>query len=138
MSLKQSYFQIKNSKVLHETKNNETLIINLENGYYYSLESIGSYIWSLLLQQVSKEEIVNQISNRYQVNNNSVANDVQEIIAQICSENILIPSDTPLSDSVCKFEGLEPTLTKYEKPMLNKFTDMEALLLADPIHEFSS
>jgi len=42
------YFSVKKPDVVHETIDGETVIVNLENGIYYSLRNSGVDMWNLL------------------------------------------------------------------------------------------
>ena len=64
----------------------------------------------------------------------------QELIKQLQQEELVIPIDDKLADSLLPQNWKEQITAKESKavfnaPVLNKYTDMQDLLLLDPIHE---
>lgn len=124
--------------VTHETIDGEAVIINLDSGNYYSLVEAGSYIWGLIDKGASATELQNQVLETYQGNVSEVDRGVQELLAQLQQENLIVPVNGAA-------EAIEPASTtssnnNHEKPLfsapsLNKFSDMQELLLLDPIHD---
>ena len=45
---KSLHFRINNPKVIHETIDGETVIVNLDSGNYYSLDATGADIWEYM------------------------------------------------------------------------------------------
>jgi hypothetical protein len=45
----------------------ETVILNLEDGVYYGLNSVGTHIWTLLQEDRSVEELHRQLVKTYDI-----------------------------------------------------------------------
>ena len=118
-------------KILSETIEDETLVINLETGSYYSLTASGSRAWQLLLGGYSVDELSALCTAENPANRETVCDELQRFVAALCSEGLLSPCGETAPD------GREPQvpLPSFSTPTFTKYTDMEALLLADPIHE---
>ncbi len=46
---KPDHYQVKSSNIIHETIDNEVVIVNLEKGYYYSMRNTAAEIWTNIL-----------------------------------------------------------------------------------------
>lgn len=130
-------FRVNTPTVTHETIDGEAVIINLDSGNYYSLVDVGSFIWGLIETGASAREVQNLVLQSYQGNPMDIGRGVQELLAQLQQENLIVPVDgaeTPTLDQA------RPSNNSHEKPsfnppLLNKYSDMQELLLLDPIHD---
>ena len=123
--------------VTHETIDGEAVIINLDSGNYYSLVDVGSFIWGLIDKGASASEVQNVILDTYQGDAGDVAQGVQHLLAELQQENLIVPIDVA---GDIDFTKAAPSNNKHEKPSfnppsLNKYSDMQELLLLDPIHD---
>ncbi len=123
------------AKILWECVDTSTLVINLENGSYYSLEQSASILWKLLLAGYSPNQIAEQASIKYDLDRQSTLGEILQWCESLILEGLMI-SDSQQSGASLTLAEL--VLTEYVKPELKKYTDLETLLLADPIHEFQS
>jgi hypothetical protein len=129
-------FRVNTPTVTHETIDGEAVIINLDSGNYYSLVEAGSFIWSLVERGASTSEVQQVVQQTYQGNATEIDRGVQELLAQLQQENLILPVDG--ADDVAELNL--PAQNGHEKPSfsaptLNKFSDMQELLLLDPIHD---
>ncbi len=132
--------RINTSRVSHETINGETLIINLESGNYYSLLGTGAEIWSFVERGASVGAIVDAIGRLYGGDRAEIEQAVGRFVAELQSEGLI-----GYDESIAPGPTAEPDLVNqrtgngerhaFEAPVLNKYTDIQDLLLLDPIHE---
>jgi hypothetical protein len=129
-------FKINVPKVVHETIEGEVVIVNLEGGDYYSLVTTGADIWEGIAKGLSRGEIVAEMIASYDSNHETIENAVNNLIAQLQSEN-LISGDGENSSFINQDKSTNQSSQKlkFEPPTLNKYTDMEELLALDPIHD---
>jgi hypothetical protein len=67
----------------------ETILLNLENGEYYSLNQLGSKIWKIIGTDKKVKEIAAIISKEYTVNYARVIQDTINFIKQLSKHNLL-------------------------------------------------
>lgn len=133
-------FRVNTPTVTHETIDGEAVIINLDSGNYYSLVETGSFIWDLLERGASASEVQDLLQQTYQGSATDIDQGVQELLAQLQQENLIVPVDgTPTTDSAELHQDMHSS-NDHEKPLfsapsLNKYSDMQELLLLDPIHD---
>jgi Coenzyme PQQ synthesis protein D (PqqD) len=130
-------FRVNTPTVTHETIDGEAVIINLDSGNYYSLVEAGSFIWELVEKGASASELQELVLQTYQANANDVDRGVQELLDQLQQENLIVPVDAAqafdLTEALPSNNGHEKP--SFNPPLLHKYSDMQELLLLDPIHD---
>ena len=131
-------FRVNTPTVTHETIDGEAVIINLDSGNYYSLVDVGSFVWGLIEKGASASELRNVVLQSYQGNDSDVDRGVEELLAQLQQENLIVPVDGTGALDLAQLEL--PSNNGHEKPsfnppLLHKYSDMQELLLLDPIHD---
>ena len=131
-------FRVNTPTVTHETIDGEAVIINLDSGNYYSLVDVGSFIWGLVENGASANEVQNRVLQTYQGTPSDIDRGVQELLAQLQEENLIVPVNGAAEAPDLTVVG--PSSDHLEKPSFNppslqKYSDMQELLLLDPIHD---
>ena len=131
-------FRVNTPTVTHETIDGEAVIINLDSGNYYSLVDVGSFVWGLIEKGASQSEVRNVVLQSYEGNDSDVDLGVEELLAQLQQENLIVPVDGTGAFDLAQLEL--PSNNGHEKPSFNppqlhKYSDMQELLLLDPIHD---
>ena len=132
--------RINTPKIVHETIDGETVILNLDSGNYYSLDGIGANIWALVEKNVAMNGIIECISNGYDGVREEMEAAINTFIAQLMQEDLIMPDRTNVSGNPDWSNTQLNTapgenVPGFVAPALNKYTDMQDLLLLDPIHE---
>ena len=130
-------FRVNAPTVTHEIIDGEAVIINLDSGSYYSLVGVGAKVWDLLYQRAELNEIVTAIANTHDGDAAEIERAVKELIVQLRAEDLVMPdeSETPLTQFSAVPNGNGHQKPLFQAPVLQKFTDMQELLLLDPIHD---
>ena len=125
-------YKINDGKVIHETLDGETIIINLENGNYYSTNASGAMIWDAIVAQYPIEQVVLSLENRYDVDPTELRRCVNEVIQFLQTENLILLA---MNSELKNFPASAQTKEPFLKPIIEKYEDMQEMLLADPIHD---
>jgi hypothetical protein len=128
------YLQVNDAKVVHETIDDEVIIIHLESGAYYNLVAAGAGVWRAILQRASCEQAVDALSRAYGADPAVVRDAVTALLEAMVREDILIPAE-PQAGTTAAFDLPAKTGTAFTVPELTKYTNMADLLLLDPIHD---
>lgn len=129
-------FKINTLKIVHQTIDGEVIIINFENGIYYSLNATGTDIWGCTERNDTITEIVKGIMNKYEGNQEVIEKDINQFITDLEKEELIVLNKENKNSQESKEKSeTSKEKPKYEKPELNKYTDMKEMLLLDPIHE---
>lgn len=135
-----NHFRINTPKITHETIDSETIIIDLDNGSYYSLVEVGAEIWGLIESGAAVDDIIEAINHGYEGDRVDIECGVNNLVAELQQEGLVVPGDGKESENFemiktqvgTESQGKMPV---FKAPILDKYTDMQDLLLLDPIHE---
>jgi hypothetical protein len=130
-------FRVNRPKIVSETIDDEVIILNLDRGHYFSLRQSGAEIWHSLDHGASADEIIAHMTGRYIGDGRDIGSAVLRLISECQAEELIVPLGAPTSvgdQGAPRSAPTEPR-TDFIAPELTKFTDMEDLLLLDPIHE---
>ncbi|MCP3851192.1 MAG: PqqD family protein [Gammaproteobacteria bacterium] len=129
-------FRINRDSVLFETIDYEIVIIEFGSGNYYSLEKTGAQIWNLIDQGFSSGSIIRTLKDYFGSANGIVEKHINGFLAELAQENLIAVFDEDLIEPAASAkDALQLQTADYEKPILQKFTDMSQLIQLDPVHE---
>lgn len=118
------FYRINSEKIVADKFDNETIIVNLSNGNYYSLRGSATDIWNLLEVGLKTEEV----SSYYSVLSDEELNQVSNLIKKLSDEDLAIRVE---EGSVARLEDE----LMFSTISFEKYEDMQELILLDPIHE---
>jgi len=132
------YFKVNSPSVVHEVFDDEVVIINLDTGVYYSVNGVGAEIWTRIDGAVVGD-IIDDLASRYATPASDVEASVRPFLDQLGAEGLIVPNQTVPGESPRRptrdAADVPPRLPRFEAPVLRKYSDMQELLLLDPIHE---
>ena len=130
-----SRFRVNTPQVVHETIDGEVVIIHLDTGSYYSLDGLGAIIWNWLDRGASLDEAADQLGQSYPNRQAEAGPVVSRLAGELQAEALIVPLDRPLPAGSGPAEPASAPPAAFQIPVLHKHTDMQDLLLLDPIHE---
>ena len=68
---------------------NETVIVNLAAGTYYSLDAIGTRVWELIQKPTSIADVCAVLVQEYQVEESQCRDDVFDLLDTLAAEGLL-------------------------------------------------
>jgi len=119
--------------VVSEQFEGEIILVNLINGNYYSLRDAGARIWKLIEMKRSKADILEGVRCMYSLHEESMPS-ISQFLEQLAGEQLvkILPADDAQSEPLDQ-EPVDPAT--FEPPILETYSDMQDLLLLDPIHD---
>lgn len=129
-------YRVNQPQVILETFDDEVVIVNLDNGNYYSLDATGMQVWHLLENGASLAQIVSTLHAQTSGAEAEITQALTSFVNELLGEALLVPGAT-VTDPVAVTLPLtdRETLPPFTAPLLNKYSDMQELLLLDPIHD---
>jgi hypothetical protein len=128
-------YRINAPAVVQETIDGEVVAVDLERGYYFSLRGVAADIWAVIVAGGTLPEVVAHLSGRYDGEPREVEAAVAAFVDQLQHDALIVAAagDRP---AVPAAPAPAPSARRaFETPRLDKYTDMEELLMIDPIHE---
>ncbi|MEJ0001897.1 MAG: PqqD family protein [bacterium] len=117
---------------MSETLDGETIIIDLQNGTYYSMNETGSLVWEYLKAGHSLGQITQALAARYDASIETIEKSVTDLIASLQADNLI--SESPTAPALLVPET-QAEKKSFIVPGITKYSDMQEMLLADPIHD---
>jgi hypothetical protein len=123
--------------VIYEAFEDESVIIHFTSGNYFSIDTTGNEIWKLIVSGASSRETTDLLAQKYNAEAGNIEAAVNRFIEELQQENLIVPD---VSDSTRTFPGtvdseISSVKQAFTPPVLNKYSDMQGLLVLDPIHE---
>lgn len=121
-------YRINTPSIIYEILDGEAVILNLDEGIYYSLNESGKEIWNSLSAGASFEDVESLFESSGK--SEAIRNELARFIAELVKEKLIVPSEQKL-----RAEQKINKKTQFQTPVLHIYHDMKELLLLDPIHE---
>jgi len=64
-------------------------MLSIENGEYYSLDSIGSLIWNFFDEPRTFQNLICNLLNNYDVNEKTCVSDTQTLLEELLDKGLL-------------------------------------------------
>ncbi len=121
-------------RVLHDAIDGEVIVIDLTTGTYYSLRGSAAEMWGVLQRSpgATRDDLAEALLAGYETNGHEL-DAVASFLDKLHEEGL-----------VNVVEGTQATVAPapradaagvFAAPVLEKFTDMQDLVLIDPVHE---
>jgi hypothetical protein len=120
---------ILNRRVAAEVFEDECIIANLDNGLYYSLQGNAVALINALPNN-DAEDMINTIAKPLADKAKICQDELRNIWQELLAEELVVTSSAVQGPLVAPVPA-----TEYQSSALNRYTDMQDLLLLDPIHE---
>ncbi|MFM8896863.1 MAG: PqqD family protein, partial [Actinomycetales bacterium] len=122
--------------VTHEQLDGDVIAIHLETGMYYTFDGVAADCWQGLVAGVPIEIIADRVSDGYRIAPEVALTDVNAFIAALESERLVLDdSGAAAASDAAAFEVRSGDGRGYVAPVVQRYDDLEDLLLLDPIHE---
>ena len=131
-----SRFQMNAPDVINETIDGETVILHLGSGMYYSVGGSGALAWAQLAGSASIDDVATALVSVYDTDEMAAGAALVDFVQYLRDEDLLVPCDA--TSSAATPVTADGSRQPFEKPFIQKFTDMEDLLRLDPVHEVSA
>lgn len=122
---------VNTDEIAAEVIDSETVLINLSTGAYYTMDKVGTVVWTMIENRYSLAEMSELLTSSYALEHEQALNDLRVLADELLDEGLVVAEKTaPIADSGaidCSASG-----ERYARPTLNKYTDMAEVLALDP------
>jgi hypothetical protein len=119
--------------VRHERLDDEVIAIDLESGAYFALDDVAAVCWSILAVGGTATAAVDATIAGFDVGREAAERDVVEFIGELIRVGLLAPVAGPSERAALPETPRQSRV--YKPPAIERFDDLEELLVLDPIHE---
>lgn len=126
-----------NPQVIHETLEGETIIIDLASGTYFSLQGAAPAIWNGLTAGQSDEQIVIRLQALYTAEVSEIEPALNAFLQELLGDHLIAPTESGAAPApLDSDESVERV--PFAPPRLERYTDMQEIILLDPVHKVDS
>lgn len=79
----------KNTQLLESDMQDEMVMMSMENNAYFGLNKVGKEIWLMLEEPTTISNIIDRLTQRYNVSREQCLNDITPFIENLLSESIV-------------------------------------------------
>lgn len=129
-------FRVNSPNVIHETIEGEVILIDLKTGTYYSLRDSGAAAWQAIEQGAGEDGITAELQSRYDAPDEEIRAAVRQLLAQLEGEGLVRAAEGGADQASAPSAVSNGSVRlPFAAPVLEKHTDMQDLILLDPVHE---
>jgi hypothetical protein len=132
------YVRVDEPHVVYETIDGETILMDLRTGNYFSIEKSGVTIWEVLAETGDVDELIRIAAGACEPGKSEeIKSDIQAFVKRLLNENLLKETSKPGPSKISEeMQGLlQKTASAMTSLEINKYSDMQEMLLLDPIHD---
>ncbi|MDX2028146.1 MAG: PqqD family peptide modification chaperone [Alphaproteobacteria bacterium] len=129
----QAYY-VNETSTIHEIIDGEAIMINLDSGNYYTLNDCGAFVWELIRQKRAVSDMARVVASQFRQPQADVETQVGSFIQRLAEEGLILKIDGAAQDNIPPAPSAKND-APYAPPEVTVFSDMQELLLLDPIHE---
>lgn len=129
-------YKVNTPHVVHEVfADDEAAIINLKTGNYFSLNPMASEIWVQIEKGNTIETVAELLFHTYEADEAIIDETLQSFISILEEEDLIVENNNGKVQNL-PLEKKDSLIKRpFTMPLIEKFADMQELLLLDPIHE---
>ena len=80
---------IQNKTIVQSKIGEEVVMLDMESGFYFGLNSVASVIWGVLADEIGFEKLIDQLMAQFEVERSICEADTQELLDQMLEKNII-------------------------------------------------
>jgi hypothetical protein len=80
---------IQNKAIVQSKMGEEVVMLDMDSGFYFGLNSVASVIWGLLAVEIGFEKLIDQLMVQFDVERALCEADTQELLDQLLEKNII-------------------------------------------------
>lgn len=130
-------FRLNSPQVAHQTLEGETILIHFETGHYFSTNRSAAAV----LEALDRGRTPTQIGETWAAEG-SIAGEqtrawVDALLVQLLADGLIVPAHAAPAPLAVRGDASLPTPLSFgaDAPLVEKYTDLQDLLLLDPIHQ---
>ena len=114
----------------------EAILINFDSGSYYSANASGALLLERIQRGDSPEAMAAQVAARWALSQAEASDAVAAFLEQARVEGLIVPDEAAEATGPVRPVSCPTTApSAFVAPKLEKFEDLQDLLMLDPIHD---
>jgi hypothetical protein len=84
----ESYIK-RNKEVFASEIDDEVVMMHVDTGKYYGMDTVGSRIWELIAEEIQVREVINKLMEEYDVEEEQCEKDVLEFLNELYDNKLV-------------------------------------------------
>jgi len=126
-------YEINAPSVSGEIIDGEAIVLHLRKGTYFSMEGSAALIWAGVEQRMTTASIAEALAGRFGIDAAEALRESRRLVNELLAVDLIRPASAQAGNA--PIGEMIPVTIAYAPPVLETFSDMQDLLLLDPIHE---
>jgi hypothetical protein len=127
-------FRVTEPNVVFETFDEEIVAVNLDTGNYYSISRSGPKIWMDIVDGFGEDDIVDRARSRHNGEREAITSEVTSFLNRLIAEGLIVENSNSSPRTAAATKPVADK-TPFESPRIENYSDMQDLLMLDPIHD---
>jgi hypothetical protein len=132
-------YRVNEPQVVHQTVDEETVIVDLGTGSYFSLRGSAQVIWSALERGLDVPAVVDAVGGRFEGSPDEIGPLVESFVSKLAEDRLIVGLDGRGTTVAPPPDAASRSVDRpaFEAPVIERFDDLQDLILLDPVHEVS-
>jgi len=126
-------YVVDHTNISSEDFDGETVCVNFATGTYFGLGGAAGPILAYFASPRTEDEALQFVAGLYGVDTAQIQDEVRPFVGELIGQKLLIADDGREAPEAAS-QSME-VLSAYEAPRLEIHTDLQELILLDPVHE---
>ena len=128
-------YRVNSPHVISETVGGETIIVNLASGHYFSLQGTAVEVWQALERGETAETMVLELEQRYEAGDGEIDAAVRKLLEDFVGAELVVAEGNGNGSGAVAAPQHVGEREPFVAPSFTTFTDMQDIILLDPVHE---
>lgn len=80
---------IQNKAIVQSKMGEEVVMLDMDSGFYFGLNSVASVIWGMMANEIGFEALIDQLMTQFDVERFLCEADTKELLDQLLEKNII-------------------------------------------------
>jgi len=132
------HIQVNEPHIVHETIDGETILMDLRSGNYFSIEKSGAVLWEILVQTGDVDALLKKSEELGDPKkSNQIQTDIKKFVSKLMEEGLIVEAESKDKSEITgeMLNSFKKAVTATDTLEVNKYSDMQEMLLLDPIHD---
>ena len=130
------HFRVAAPEVIHQTVDGEVILVHLTRGTYHSLRGSGALLFDPLVRGASMADLAAMLSAGTDGEVSRIEAAVARFVQDLRRDGLIVAAvDEAGGDGAVAAPPAPSAKQPFEEPQVETFTDLQDLLLTDPIHD---
>lgn len=123
--------------VAYEAFDDEVVLIHFPSGRYFRLDAVGRAAWACLARPggASSESVAAMLQQAFDAPAEMILSATETFVSQLLDNDLVLKAGVSMDGEEPASRPPQAAKARFEPPRLEVFTDLEDILLIDPIHD---